>query len=52
MSGNLELNNEDVQDLYYCINYLLERQPAIKVKQLKRIEALKERLLKVNVNEF
>lgn len=52
MTGNFEVNDQDIQDLIFCINYILQRRPPIKVSQLRRIEDLKERLLKVEVNQF
>lgn len=60
MTGNLEVNDKDVQFLYAVTNYVLEPNRENKQKFMRyfynkdksEIEDLKERLLKVDVKEF
>jgi hypothetical protein len=52
MTGNLEINDQDVQDLYHVIIcYLKEHKKPSDPKRPKRLEDLKDRLLKVDVND-
>lgn len=50
MTGSLELNDQDVQDLVKAIDWFMPYLVGIEAQD--RFASLKERLLKVSVNEF